>query len=279
MSRKLLAFALFAAAAVPLAGLAAVACPPGFGYAVPAGPPVIYVPVYPQMAAPKVHVEPKADPKPSSRAPAPLAPPRVTIEPAAFAEPTPEPPKTPAIPVPVPVPEIAKPAPLPVPEIAKPPVPETPKFTPVAKPDVPQMPIAPPTPADPKDADPIKLPTFTPKIPDGGDTNLPPLKLPTLPNLDPPTTSRSSPLTGSASVDIVPAEGKLPANGKRRVGFFNQTDRAVVLTVEGESVTLPGRHTITAEVPATFTWALDRGDPRSTTVPGGASGVEVVIRK
>lgn len=273
MSRKLFASALFAGTVIALVATSeTTACPPGFGFGIPIGPPIVYVPVYPAMPAPKVHTDPKPEPKQTQ---APLPPPKVTIEPAAFA--TPEPatptigsPKVPTVPAPQP----------------EPPKPEAPKFEapkPSPKPEIPQVslplpgPVKPLEPVKPADPEPVKIPTFTPKVPET-DGNLPPLKLPTLPNPDPTSISRSSPLTGSG-IDIVPADGKPATNGKRRVGFYNQTNREVLLTVEGESVKLPSKHTITAEVPATFTWKLDRGDARSTTVPDGASGVEVLIRK
>ena len=75
-------------------------------------------------------------------------------------------------------------------------------------------------------------------------------------------------------------DGPPPAGptAKRTVGFFNHTDRDLKLTVEGDTVTLPRRHYVTAEVPATFGWKLD-GDERRTEVPAAAPGVEVVIRK
>ena len=288
MSRTLFAPSLFAGTVVALvAASETTACPPGFGFGVPLGPPVIYVPVYPAIPAPKIEPEPKSEPK---RTQAPLPPPKVTVEPAAFAAPEPAtptiaPPKVPT--TPAPQPEPAKPE-VPKLELPKPEAPkvEAPKFEtpkPAPKPEIPQVSLPLPAPvkplelAKPADPEPAKIPTFTPKVA-GTDATLPPLKLPPLPNVDPTSISRSSPLTGSG-IDIVPADGKPAANGKRRVGFYNQTDRAVRLTVEGETVTLPGRHTIAAEVPATFTWTLDRGDPRSTTVPAGASGVEVLIRK
>jgi hypothetical protein len=81
-------------------------------------------------------------------------------------------------------------------------------------------------------------------------------------------------------VDVYPVDGPPPAgpNAKRTVGFFNHTGRDLTLTVEGETVTLPRRHYISAGVSATFTWKLD-GDERRTEIPAAAPGIEVVFRK
>ncbi len=153
--------------------------------------------------------------------------------------------------------------------------------------EIPQLPVTgapakPDKPADPPKGDKAKIPPLVPRLP---DPDVPPLTIPQVP-VEPrpaarPSTSKASPLTGSPRVDIYPVDGPLPASpqARRKVGFFNHTDRAVRLTVEGETVTLPGRHFITAEVPARFAWRLNDGEERRTEVPTAAPGVEVVIRK
>jgi hypothetical protein len=149
--------------------------------------------------------------------------------------------------------------------------------------EVPQVPV-PGAPAEkPKGGD-ANIPPLVPRL---QNPDVPPLTIPQLP-VEPPaatgtSTSKASPLTGTAAPrgDVYPVDGPPPATptARRRVGFFNHTDRDVRLTVEGQSVTLPGRHFVTAEVPAKFGWRLDGGEERRTEVPAAAPGVEVVIRK
>jgi hypothetical protein len=136
--------------------------------------------------------------------------------------------------------------------------------------------------ADPPKGDEAKIPPLVPRLP---DPDVPPLTIPQLP-VEPrpaarPSTSKASPLTESPRVDVYPVDGPPPASpqARRKVGFFNHTDRVVRLTVEGETVMLPGRHFVAAEVPAKFAWRINGGEERRTEVPATAPGVEVVIRK
>ena len=128
-----------------------------------------------------------------------------------------------------------------------------------------------------------RIPALIPRVP-GGDTSLPPLLVPT-PASDPPgtSTSRSSPLNASRRMgyDVIPVEGAAPTSptAKRSVGFFNHTERDVQLTVEGQTITLPKRHSVMADVPAKFTWKLDGNLEQTTEIPLAAPGVEVVIRR
>lgn len=115
-------------------------------------------------------------------------------------------------------------------------------------------------------------------------SGLPPLPLlPPGPANGTKSTSKSSPLTIKPRpvVDVYPVDGAPPASpsAKRKVGFFNHTDRDLQLTVEGRTITLPKRHYIAAEVPTTFDWKLDNGSKQHTEIPMAAPGVEVVIRK
>ena len=156
------------------------------------------------------------------------------------------------------------------PETASPPKSGTPKL------ELPQVPL--PGKAKGDDA---KIPPLIPRL---SNPDVPPLTIPKVP-VEPASkgdtsTSKASPLTGAPGVDVFPVAGPPPAGptAKRTVGFFNHTDRDLKLTVEGDTVTLPRRHYVTAEVPATFAWKLD-GDERRTEIPAAAPGVEVVIRK
>ena len=128
-----------------------------------------------------------------------------------------------------------------------------------------------------------RIPALIPRIP-GGDASLPPLLVPTPANDTPGTsTSRSSPLNASRrpGYDVIPVDGPAPAtpSAKRSVGFFNHTDRDLQLTVEGQTITLPKRHSVTADVPAKFTWTLEGNLEQITEIPLAAPGVEVVIRR
>ncbi len=116
---------------------------------------------------------------------------------------------------------------------------------------------------------------LAPRFPAEAD-GLPALGLPTLPGV----TAKSSPLSGGARVDIIPVDGAQAVGAATRtVGFFNLTDRNVILTVEGHTVSLPAKHQIAATVPAGFRWKFGDGDEQKTTVPAGAAGVEVVLRR
>jgi len=266
---------------------AASACPPIFfrpyyyyppaammpaPYYVP--PPYYYVPPpAPTARPPQVQVEPSKPTefaKPESAKPPATSPKQSTdtgVKPAEFRTPD-------SIP-------LAQPRPV-TPETAvpKPAIPEF-KLDPpaggVPKADVPQIP-APGSAA--KEPDGVKIPPLVPPLKGVPDPTVPPLAIPT-PTVDNrSSTSKSSPLTDRPRVEVVPAEGMLrDPLGRRSVGFFNQSDRDVRLTVEGQTITLPRRHTVTASVPATFAWKLDDGPVEKTTIPGAAPGVEVLIRR
>src|SRR5262249_28554063 len=129
-----------------------------------------------------------------------------------------------------------------------------------------------------------KLPPLIPRL---TNPDMPPLTIPQLP-VEPSgpgtkSTSKASPLTGAKShqVDLYPVDGtpSTPPKARRKVGFFNHTDRDVRVTVEGETLVLRRRHYVSAEVPARFVWKLDNDEERQTDVPITAPGVEVVIRK
>ena len=125
-----------------------------------------------------------------------------------------------------------------------------------------------------------RIPPLVPRIP-GGDTTLPPLNI-VIPGDAPSTsTSRSSPLSSRKAVEVIPVAGDAPASPRtlRNVGFFNNSERDVTLTVQGETITLPKHTFVTANVPRSFTWKLDAEAERTTEIPPGAPGVEVVIRR
>lgn len=275
-----------------LSASAASACPPLFFRPYYCYPPVVVVPYYvpqpyyyvpapatPASRPPQVRVEPSmpstefAKPAPANPGTTPANPKQSTtttpdsgVKPADFRTPD-------SIPLsqPRPVtPETATPKPV-VPDFKlDPPAGAAPKS------DVPQLPSPGSTAKGP---DGVKIPAVVPPLKGVPDPTVPPLAIPT-PALDTKSsTSRSSPLSDRRA-DVVPVDGVAadPA-GRRKVGFFNQSDRDVRLTVEGQAITLPKRHTVTASVPATFAWKLDDGPDEKTTIPGAAPGVEVLIRR
>jgi hypothetical protein len=123
-----------------------------------------------------------------------------------------------------------------------------------------------------------------PKKPSPSGEGFPPLVLPpegsgSPSGVVPPTTVRSSPLNGGTKPQIFPAEGELAADGLRKIGFFNHTDRDINLTIDGKKVTLPQKSYIHARVGATFRWSHADNPVTTTTVPGGAAGLEVLFRE
>ena len=143
--------------------------------------------------------------------------------------------------------------------------------------------VAPKTVEAKREAETLRIPPLIPRVP-GGDSSLPPLLVPTPVNDQPGTsTSRSSPLSNSRQTryEVIPVDGVAPSSpsAKRSIGFFNHTQRDLQLTVEGQTITLPKRHSVTAEVPAKFTWKVDANLEQTTEIPLADPGVEVVIRR
>jgi hypothetical protein len=299
MTRLILALTAGGLALVPAVsgafGRRRASCPPPMPVAYYCPPPVVYVPacpppvaVYPPAApagptvrqepAPepaKPEVKPEAAPKSNApAAPAPGLPPTMPLKQTGFTEPPTESPPTPKPADPPTIPAVSIPTETPVTPPAQPLA--VPPATPPALP-TPGTLTLPNTPA--KSDGGLTVPTLKPV---GPDTSVPPLSIPT-PG-DPVTrTSQSSPLTGTARVvaDVYPVHGPAPSSpaALRTVGFFNQSDRDVRLTVDGQAVTLPRGHQVTARVTATFKWKVDDGLDVRTEVPTAAPGVDVVIRK
>lgn len=273
-------------------------CQPALGFVSPCLPtlPTPTLPVAPPnysiLPAPNVQVEPEPEParpeptKPeparpepgkadkSPAAPRPVAPgvpPGDGVKPTEFSRPKPA-----APPEPRPAPKLDVSPPVPKTETPKT---ETPK-TETPKLKVPQIPEA----TERSKSDEAKIPPLVPRLP---MPDVPPLTIPQVPveskgeDKGGTSTSKSSPLTGSPRVEIIPVDGPPPADPKARrtVGFFNHAGRDVRLTVEGETVTLPRQSYVAATVPAKFTWRFDGGKDRQTEIPAAAPGVEVVFRK
>jgi hypothetical protein len=71
-----------------------------------------------------------------------------------------------------------------------------------------------------------------------------------------------------------------PVDGERcSVGFWNSTDRDLVLRVAGQVRALPRGRGVTLVLPRDFVWQLDSRDPQVERVQAKESAVEIVIRR
>jgi hypothetical protein len=113
---------------------------------------------------------------------------------------------------------------------------------------------------------------------------IPKLKLPGLPDdPDEPKTAKKEPAADAGkSIEqyIIPAEGN---NAERpavvKVGFFNHSDREILLEVNGETLKLPSEQYVTLRLKRTFTWAEKGQKATDVAVPPDADGMEIVFRK
>lgn len=241
----------------------------------PIGPPVV---IYGRPYIAPVPARPGRAPT-LTRVPAASVPPgrlevrpevRPGVRPAAgFATPKP------AVPTPT-VPPRAAPVPADPPRIEI----DTPGRSPVGpvkSPDRPANPLVIPLGPTETPTRPGPPPTIPPIAPGAGDGNtLPPLKLPTSPA---DSTSFARPPVGGRPlrVDVFPVARS--ADGAKSIGFFNTTDRELTGSIGGEAFRLPAGHWLTAEVAGgDFTWRFAGEPERTTTVPAGAGGVELIVR-
>jgi len=288
MTRYLCCLAVFGVAAVPDWATAYHPCwaPPPCApvplypqqfYLIPHPLPVYEVPLPPPVVQ-RVPAAAARQPVPATPTPAPAPEP---VRPAANTTPTP-PVVIPKAPEPKAAPALPKVPASDVPPLVLPEEPKAvPKSSPLILPELtepkgpplvlPPIPSAVPTPAPAPEAEPKRNAESIPPL------VLPP-DLPTGPSgVIPPTTARSSPLAALPRVEVFPAAGAA-AGALRRVGFFNHTDRAVRLVIEGRSVTLPAKNYLHAELPPVFRWSEAGGPARTTTVPSDSAGVDVLFR-
>jgi len=94
--------------------------------------------------------------------------------------------------------------------------------------------------------------------------------------------TQASPLNAERNnrVDIYTVEGEAPSSptAKRVVGFINKSARDVLLTVDGQSVVLPAKNLIRAELPASFTWQIGGEAAKSQVIGSTVAGLDIVIR-
>ncbi|MSR53412.1 MAG: hypothetical protein EXS09_08985 [Gemmataceae bacterium] len=79
---------------------------------------------------------------------------------------------------------------------------------------------------------------------------------------------------------VVPADEKSSNPGPQvRVGFFNHSEREIVLEVNGEQLKIPSSQFVTLRLPRTFAWAEKGRKAKDVVVPPDADGIEIVFRK
>jgi hypothetical protein len=78
---------------------------------------------------------------------------------------------------------------------------------------------------------------------------------------------------------VIPADGRGEPRAEVKVGFFNHSDREIVLDVNGEPLKLPKEQYVTIRLPRTFTWAETGAKGTSVVVPPDADGIEIVFRR
>jgi hypothetical protein len=268
-------------------------CPPALATVAPTQPTIVPE----RMAAPKKPDEKKPEEKKSVKVDPPLefSKPREAesspmVKPAAATkekEPVKEPAKEdkiPALDLPT------KPTPKPVEKPSEPKKTELPAFELPSLPDAPTPKKTPDTlPKIDSTALPIPM-TVKPQDTPKNDLALPSFDIP-LPMGEPAkqveanktSVSKASPIAAEreSRFDLFPVDGAAPASptAKRLIGFINKSAKDVLLTVDGQSVVLPAKTVIRAELPAKFTWQLGTDDERKETVGNTSPGLDIVIRK
>lgn len=279
MIRRSLFLAIIVSLAAPVSAQAFFFRP--FCYSGYYAPPVVYWYAPPAYVLPPVYL-PAYECAPVAPLPQPRPQPKVMEAPKPMEKPAPkvELPKTKEV---VPAAAIEKPKTEPaIPMVA---VPDAPK--PVEKkPDAPKaVPLVLPpekkpdekpdagVPAIPKLNLPLAVPdpaVPTPAVPKADEKKIPEIKLP-------PIVSESK-YTPRESLDVrvIPLDGKAVA-GKRTVSFYNYTDRALSLSVDGQLKTLPAKSSLGLALPDTFKWSAG-GQVETTSIPSDAAGLSVVIK-
>jgi hypothetical protein len=274
---------------VVIYGPPVVCCPPTTGAVAPAGPTIVPE----RMAAPKkqpAEAEPKkevpakaeeyAAPKPADPKPEPKK------EEAKKEEPRKEEPKKEEKPLPPLGDKIPAPSVPPVPPVKSdlPPFDLVPPIGDLPRPSPEKDEPVKPQPETPKPLPPITPMKEAPKPPDklpAFDIDLPKPDLPAQPvEANKPVESKKVAVGGErvSEVDVYARDGK-PTGAKRGVTFVNKSARDILLTVDGQTTTLPSKTVLTVDLPASFKWQIGAEPEREQTVPSGSSGVDVVIRK
>ncbi|MBA4067662.1 MAG: hypothetical protein C0501_28955 [Isosphaera sp.] len=87
-------------------------------------------------------------------------------------------------------------------------------------------------------------------------------------------------MTAGPAVGVYVAAGAGKTGpGYRTVGFYNHTAADLSLVIEGQTVRLPAKTYLHAQLGPTFTWAVGGRAAARETVPDGAAGLDVVFRE
>ena len=252
-------------------------CSPGIPiYVHDACPPNAVTPMAPRSAP---ATPPKVMEKPSVQAPETEKP---AVRPATFATPMEIPLEKSLAPPPRPV-EVEPAKPLPLETIPKTDLPKNERPQPVVpKFDLPT--IEQPKSAVPKiDLSSFDLPTIERPKP-SSEIKIPEIKLSDVPPIAPTggiSTSRYSPETGKSrpAITMLPVEsnGKNVVDGKWKIGFYNYSDRDLNLVVDGTTMTLPSKTSLSATVGKTFTWRVGTAPDETTIIANDSAGWEIVI--
>ncbi len=259
-------------------------CPPGTfsqnapTYVQDACPPNVVAPMAPRTAP---AAPPKVMEKPSVQAPDTDKPP---IRPATFATPMEIPLEKSLAPPPRPV-EVEPAKPLPLETIPKTDLPKNERPQPVV-PKIELPPIEQPKPAVPKiDLSSFDLPPIDQPKP-SSEIKIPEIKLSDVPPIAPTggiSTSRYSPESGKSrpAITMLPVEsnGKQVVDGKWKIGFYNYSDRDLNLVIDGTTMTLPSKNSLSVSVGKTFTWRVGTAPDETTIIANDSAGWEIVIKQ
>lgn len=133
-------------------------------------------------------------------------------------------------------------------------------------------------PGDEKEKDTPRIPKTRVPIPgDRLDKTVPDVPKSDAPKTDAP--KKDAPPTRAVEQYVVPAEGRGEPRAQVKVGFFNHSDRDLVLDVNGDPLRLPREQYVTVRLPRTFQWSEKGGKATDVVVPPDAEGVEIVFRR
>lgn len=133
----------------------------------------------------------------------------------------------------------------------------------------------------PKKASEEKKRLVLPPFPDG-DPELPLLPPPakTAPVAETAPMPRLVDSDKSFEVIVVAApDGETIGKGGIAVGFFNHSDRDLLLEIGERTIKLDSRHYIQIKAGREFNWSEKNGPTQTTKVPDDAGGVEIVFRR
>lgn len=78
---------------------------------------------------------------------------------------------------------------------------------------------------------------------------------------------------------VAPRTAEKPAGDRARVGFWNLSERDVVLTVANQAYSLPRGKSVRLDLPREFVWRVDSREAQNEKMPENESALEIVIRR